>query len=127
MPTKRKPRASWRFELTDTFGGDANYSWVRAEEHVLPVPMSDRALVRRAKAWAGLQGVRCTVADSGTLIEVRPVGRHAPCVVLFIEYQSEVKDEREMLIGIVEELINEAPVGSPVAARARALLSSIWD
>lgn len=70
-----------QFEYTDTFGGEANYSWVRRTELQLPANISDRALVRRAKAWAGLTGCRCTVSNYGDMIDIRPAGS---CTVLFV-------------------------------------------
>ena len=60
-------------EYTDTFGGEANYCWVR-RAHIAETGLSERAVVRRAKAWAGLTGVRCEVASYGDAIEIRPSG-----------------------------------------------------
>lgn len=70
-----------QFEYTDTFGGEANYSWVRRHEATFPADISDRALVRRAKAWAGLTGVPCRTENLGDLIALYPQGS---CTVLFI-------------------------------------------
>jgi len=78
----------WHFEVTDTFGGEANYSWVRRQ----PMParpgesqhtVTRLAVVRRLKAFAGLTYQRCTVDDSGDLITVTPSGRHGPCIIAF--------------------------------------------
>jgi hypothetical protein len=44
-------------ELTDIFGGEANYSWVRRAEFSLPDNASDLAVVLRAKAELGLPGL----------------------------------------------------------------------
>lgn len=74
-------QTTFQFEYTDTFGGEANYSWVKREEVQLPSDISDRALVRRAKAWAGLTGCRCTVSNYGDMIDIRPAGS---CTVLFV-------------------------------------------
>lgn len=70
-----------QFEYTDTFGGEANYSWVRRHEATFPADISDRALVRRAKAWAGLTNCRCRTENLGDLIALYPQGS---CTVLFI-------------------------------------------
>lgn len=70
-----------QFEFTDTFGGEANYSWVRRHEAQFPADISDRALVIRAKAWAGLTGVPCRKENLGDLIALYPQGS---CTVLFI-------------------------------------------
>jgi hypothetical protein len=68
-------------ELTDIFGGEANYSWVRRAEFSLPDNASDLAVVLRAKAELGLAGVRCRRTDLGETIELRPYGS---CTVAFI-------------------------------------------
>jgi hypothetical protein len=77
-------------EYTDTFGGDANYSWVERARVAMP-EMPDRArkyaydreLMRRAKAAVGLNGVRGVSENNGTWREFRPYG----CTtVLFITY-----------------------------------------
>ena len=68
-------------ELTDTFGGDPNYSWVIREEISLPDSASDLSVVRAAKAALGLSGVRCRRSDLGDLLELRPYGS---CSVVFI-------------------------------------------
>jgi hypothetical protein len=71
----------FRAELTDTFGGEANYSWVRRAEIEAPADISDLALVRRAKAALGLSGVRCERSNHGDMLELRPYGS---CTVMFI-------------------------------------------
>lgn len=68
-------------EYTDTYGGEANYSWVRRKTLTLPTDISDRALVRRAKAEMGLSGFRCRREDWGDAIALYP---HGTCTVLFI-------------------------------------------
>jgi hypothetical protein len=70
-------------ELTDTFGGEANYSWVRRYELDTPENISQRALVRRIKRVAGITGVRCSSSNHGDTLELRPVGA---CVVLFATF-----------------------------------------
>lgn len=70
-------------ELTDTFGGEANYSWVRRYTLDAPDDTTQRALVRRIKKAAGISGVRCNTDDHGGMIAIRPVGA---CVVLFATF-----------------------------------------
>jgi hypothetical protein len=70
-------------ELTDTFGGDANYSWVRRYTLDEPENTTQRALIRRIKRVAGLTGIRCVTDDHGDMIAIRPVGA---CVVLFATF-----------------------------------------
>lgn len=65
---------AYQIEITDTFGGDANYSWVHWKYFEASPQASRRALVRRAKALAGWTGARCEVTDFGDTIEIRPRG-----------------------------------------------------
>lgn len=73
----------YNVELTDTFGGEANYSWVRRATITVPDTISDLALVRRAKAAIGLTGCRCRRDDMGDDIALRPVGTNT---IAFISY-----------------------------------------
>lgn len=68
-------------EHTDTFGGEANYSWVQREELTLSDNISDLSLVRAAKSALGLSGVRCQRSEAGESIELRPCGH---CSIVFI-------------------------------------------
>ena len=69
-------RYAW--EYTDTFAGYANYGWVKRGEFSA---RDDREAFRKAKAAAGLTGVR-GIKDSWTdTIEFRPWRR---CTVLFV-------------------------------------------
>lgn len=69
------------FEHTDTFGGEANYCWVRRESHER-AGLSKRAIIRRAKAFAGFTGRRCDVDDSGDMIRITP--KHGLCQTVFV-------------------------------------------
>jgi len=71
----------WETELTDTFGGQANYSWCDRSEFITAENTSCIAIVRRAKLAAGLSGVRGRTSSFGEGFEFRPYGM---CVVLFI-------------------------------------------
>jgi hypothetical protein len=72
----------FRAELTDTFGGEANYSWVTRRTFDAPATISDLALVRLAKRELGLTGVRCQRESWGDSIVLRPQGS---CTIAFIE------------------------------------------
>ena len=72
---------TYNLELTDTFGGEANYSWVKRDTLNMPDNASRRMIVRRAKAWAGITNQRCEVYDAGDIIDIRPRG---VCVALFV-------------------------------------------
>jgi hypothetical protein len=68
-------------EHTDTFGGEANYSWLNRYEIEAPGDISDLDLVRRAKRASGHNGVRCRRVDLGETIALYPCGS---CTVIFI-------------------------------------------
>jgi hypothetical protein len=95
----------YNVEYTDTFGGEANYSWcrravieVRPEEsdHIFTSAMTvarkraayDRDVMRKAKAAVGLTGVRGRTFHHGDLTEFRP---YRSCTVLFVTYTDEVQ------------------------------------
>jgi hypothetical protein len=69
-----EPPLTYSAELTDTFGGQANYSWVRRETFDVPAGASDRSVVIAAKKALGLTGCRCQTTHQGDLIELRPSG-----------------------------------------------------
>lgn len=87
----------YQVEYTDTFGGEANYSWARRATVTMPElthygydggtnysranKVYRRELVKRAKAEMSLSGVRGRTFDHGDMIEFRP---YRSCTVLFI-------------------------------------------
>jgi len=80
---------AYAVEYTDTFGGEANYSWVRRAVVNGPSDISSKAqglIMRRAKAAVGLNGVRGVTQDYGDGYEFRPFGS---CTVLFVQWTDE--------------------------------------
>lgn len=77
-----------QYEVTDTFGGEANYSWVK--RGLAPSKesedFSDLAAVRRVKREIGWNGVRCRVSNYGDIIELRPYGMCQVCFITFHSY-----------------------------------------
>ena len=85
------------YEYTDTFSGEANYSWVRRGTVTMPElthygfdgssgyvranRIYERELVKRAKAAVGLTGIRGRTYHCGAFIEFRPYRMNT---VLFI-------------------------------------------
>ena len=75
------------YEVTDTFGGEANYAWVKrgvitckpGEDY------SNLAAVRRVKKAIEWNGNRCKVEDDSDTITLRPVGE---CQICFIWFHS---------------------------------------
>lgn len=93
---------AYEVELTDTFGGDANYSWVRRAVIEAPDlnPIADfgssfhttkrmnmrreqAAIMRRAKLAVGMNGVRGVTTSFGDGYEFRPYGM---CQVMFVKW-----------------------------------------
>jgi hypothetical protein len=67
-------------EYTDTYGGEANYSWVHRKEIQAK---TERGLVRKAKAELGLTGVRCRRVDFGDEIWLYPRGFNTVAFIYF--------------------------------------------
>lgn len=68
-------------EYTDTFGGEANYSWVRRESFECDDDTSDLSIVRRVKRKMGLSGLKCSRHEMGDYLVLRPYGYNT---ILFI-------------------------------------------
>ena len=71
---------TWDIEVTDTYGGEANYAWVYRYDITTADDISDLALVRRIKSAAGYSGIRGRATVMGDSVEIRFPGR---CVVIF--------------------------------------------
>jgi len=80
------------FEMTDTFGGEANYSWVRRCSLPLPDSTTDLSLVRKAKRWAGWAGMRATTTKFGDTIEIRPACMSQVLFITWLEDEPRVED-----------------------------------
>ena len=62
-------------EITDTFCGEANYSWVKRFEFTAPDNASNKMLIRRAKSISGwCIGANHKVFDFGGDLSVKPYG-----------------------------------------------------
>ena len=72
-----------KIEVTDTFSGEANYSWVNRKEMEMMDALSKYSVVRRVKKEIGWSGQRCLTVDYGDTIELRPYG---VCQVAFISF-----------------------------------------
>lgn len=72
---------TFKIELTDTFGGEANYSWVRRAEFQVPDSASDSLIIRHAKRALGITG-RHYREDMGETIALRFPGW---CAIAFID------------------------------------------
>ena len=78
-----------QIELTDTFCGEANYSWVKRRENVqFREDAKDAEIKRITKREIGLSGVKGKWTSFGDMLEFRPYG---VCQVLFVTFGKEGK------------------------------------
>lgn len=61
----------YKVEMTDTFGGEANYSWVKRAEFECD---DEKKLVHEAKATLEIVGLKCYKEVTGEMITLRPSG-----------------------------------------------------
>lgn len=74
---------AWNIEVTDTFAGEANYSWVKRFTIESRANEGKIATVRRAKKESGLNGVKCNTSDYG---DSWRLDIHGACIVCFISW-----------------------------------------
>lgn len=79
-----RPQSIYKVEYTDTFNGEANYSWVRRAEFTAPTNAPNLNLVRRAKQLMGLEGLRGKTEFLGYGLRYQPSNS---CTVLFILWE----------------------------------------
>lgn len=98
----QKTGNKYEIELTDTFGGEANYCWVRRGTVHMPElthygydggtnyaranKVYERELMKKAKAEMGLTGVRGRAERYGDEIVFRPYGMN---VAMFIVWANQ--------------------------------------
>lgn len=71
-------------EYTDTFGGEANYCWVKRDSFLLESNCATALVKRFAKDLMGLKGIRGTWEDYGDTLKFTP---RNSCTVLFVSVQ----------------------------------------
>lgn len=81
-----KETVKFNVELTDTFGGEANYCWVKRAEMELPVGISRRALIRKAKAVLGVTYRHKPADDCGDQIRLDFAPAWMACMFISVEY-----------------------------------------
>lgn len=75
-------------EVTDTFCGEANYSWVKRHEVRGLEGKSDLAVVRCVKKLIGWTGHRCRTSRMGDGLRIDPVGIAQVCFIDFHTFGS---------------------------------------
>ena len=69
---------------TDTFGGEANYSWANRYEFAIHKTASQRNIVRKAKSLAGMTGVKADTYDYDVGLTIKPRGYNQ---VIFVDFE----------------------------------------
>ena len=77
------PVEAFETEYTDTFAGEANYSWCKRSRFIAPATVAEGKLKRMAKASAGLTGTPGKWEALGETLAFRPRGS---CTVLFVSH-----------------------------------------
>ena len=77
-------------EYTDTFGGEANYAWVRRAVIEVADGCPDSQIVREAKAAMGLSGIRGRRDDCGESLAFIPSGS---CSIMFVTFKGVSENE----------------------------------
>lgn len=83
MHTHSNETVKVRAEYTDTFAGEANYSWCNRQDMEFPSGISDREVMRQVKARMGITGMRGRTHNFGDFIEFRP---YRCATILFISF-----------------------------------------
>lgn len=95
----------YSYEYTDTYAGEANYSWVKRGTVSMPElthygydgcygytkanKVMERELVKKVKAELGLTGARCRREDWGDTIILTPCGSNTVIFITFNEGEGE--------------------------------------
>lgn len=73
-----------QIEITDTFGGEANYCWVK---RATTKATSRRGIIKAVKDAAGWTGwCRVNVSDFGDMMEIRPTQSSGIPQVAFVTW-----------------------------------------
>jgi hypothetical protein len=62
----------YTIEYTDTYGGEANYNWVRRESFEVEGSVAEHMVIRKLKRMIGLTGVKCKKESYGEMIKLTP-------------------------------------------------------
>ena len=73
-----------RIELTDTFGGETNYSWIHRME-IKDGDLSNRQILKRVRNKFGITGKIRKVMDTGDFLRYDIAGA-CVCILIYWEY-----------------------------------------
>lgn len=85
MTTEERNQANIQIEYTDTFGGEANYAWVRRFNLTMPNTVPDRTIKRIAKQLCDISGARGRWEDFGDTMRFKPYGSNTVLFITFVE------------------------------------------
>lgn len=75
----------YNIEVTDTFGGEANYCWVKRGSTKATSRRGIIEAVKRVAGWTGWCRVK-VVCQAGDFWEIRPVDTSGVCQVAFVTW-----------------------------------------
>lgn len=85
---------NYRYECTDTFGGEANYCWVKRGVVSFKKPVSRETLIRAIKRAIGWDGwCKVHIDNLGDSYTLRPTESSGVCQVCFVDAYSTDIDE----------------------------------
>jgi len=84
--------ATYQAEYTDTFGGEANYSWVRKKTFAAPANASNSTLLRRAKKALNIDGVFRLAVDTGDMLRYNEPGMNCCLFIIVQEEDTNVEN-----------------------------------
>jgi hypothetical protein len=70
--------------ITDTFGGEPNYGWVKRYDFSVDKDASQHTITRRAKALVGMTGVKADTSDYDIGLTIKPRGYHQ---IIFVDFE----------------------------------------
>lgn len=79
----------YHIEITDTYGGDANYCWVTRGTTKSNSRAGKIAAVKRLAGW---QGIRINVEDLGDMMVIRPCKTERLCQIAFVTWRDGDQD-----------------------------------
>lgn len=83
---------NFEVELTDTFGGEANYSWVRRKNlKLIGLPHSNRRILKLARKALGLEGIK--LRQRYDLGDSMAYDLDGACIRLFLNFTQMQEEE----------------------------------
>ena len=78
-------KPTYNIEVTDTFGGEANYTWVKRDTTTAATRRGKIAAAKKLAGWDGW--CRVNVTDYGGTMEIRPTASSGICQVAFVTFK----------------------------------------